>query len=351
MVIAASSLLLYHKLNEGMNLTVRAPRIGLFIGDPTGIGPEISAKVLGQRDILSQCRIRAFGDCRVFQQGQHIAQTHISCPIDSTLANIDEAERLVFIDMQNYDPTGIRIGKVNSVAGQSVGATLEKIIHLAVHRHLDAVVYAPLNKEALYRGGYQFKGEIHFFAQLLQVTEGFGEMNMMDNLWTTRVTSHISIAEVGQHITIPNVIHAIQLASTTLQIAHTQSPRIGVAALNPHAGEGGLFGREEIDVITPAIHAAQQQGIQALGPYAADTIFLRAKTLRLDAIVSMYHDQGQIALKLMGFDRGVTVCAGLPIIIITPAHGTAHDIAGKGIADPSALRNAILLAARMSTQG
>jgi 4-hydroxythreonine-4-phosphate dehydrogenase len=252
--------------------------------------------------------------------------------------------------MQNYDPTDMNLGQVDPTAGQSVGATLTEVIHLTDQHHLDAVVYAPLNKEALYRGGYQFKGEIHFFAHLLQVTKGFGEMNMLDDLWTARVTSHVSIAEVSQNITIPNIIHTLQLASATLQQARIHSPRIGVAALNPHVGEGGLFGREEIEIIAPAIQAAQRQGIHALGPYAADTIFLRTKPLKLDAIVSMYHDQGQIALKLLGFDRGVTVNAGLPVTIVTPAHGTAFDIVGKGIANPSALRNAILLAAQMSTQ-
>jgi 4-hydroxythreonine-4-phosphate dehydrogenase len=329
---------------------MQPPTIGLFIGDPTGIGPEICVKVLSQPDRLTRCRIRAFGDLRVFQLGQHIAQTSVTCPIASSLAEVSKTEKLAFIDMQNYDPTDMNIGKVDPTAGQSVGATLKEIIHLTDHGYLDAIVYAPLNKEALFQGGYQFKGENHFFAHLLKINKGFGEMNMLDNLWTARVTSHVSIAEVSQKITIPKIIQTLQLVSTTLQQAHIHTPRIGVAALNPHAGEGGLFGREEIDIITPAIQAAQHQGIQALGPYAADTIFLRVKTLKLDAIVSMYHDQGQIALKLMGFDRGVTVSAGLPMIIVTPAHGTAFDIAGKGIADPSALRNAILLAARMATQ-
>ena len=328
---------------------MQTPTIGLFIGDPTGIGPEICAKILGQPDILGRCRVRAFGDLRVFQMGQRIAQSPVTCPIVSSLAEVNETEVLAFIDMQNYDPTNMSLGEVDPTAGQSVGATLTEVIHLTDQCHLDAVVYAPLNKEALYRGGYRFKGEIHLFAHILQVTKGYGEMNMVDNLWTSRVTSHISIAEVSQHITISNVTQAIQLASTTLQRAHIHTPRIGVAALNPHAGEGGLFGREEIDVIIPAIQAAQQQEIHALGPYAADTIFLRANMLKLDAIVSMYHDQGQIALKLLGFDRGVTVSAGLPITIVTPAHGTAFDIAGQGIADSSALRSAMLLAARMAT--
>lgn len=329
---------------------MQPPTIGLFIGDPTGIGPEICAKVLSQPEVLTRCRIRAFGDLRVFQVGQHIAQTSVTCPIISSLSEGNKTEKIAFIDMQNYDPTDMNIGEVDSTAGQSVGAALKEIVRLTDQGHLDAIVYAPLNKEALFRGGYQFKGEIHFFAHLLKVTTGFGEMSMLDNLWTARVTSHISLAEVSQNITIPNITQTLQLAVTTLQQAHIRSPRIGVAALNPHAGEGGLFGREEIDIISPAIQAAQHQGIQAFGPFAADTIFLRAKTSKLDAIVSMYHDQGQIALKLMGFDRGVTVSAGLPIIIVTPAHGTAFDIAGKGIAEPSALRNAILLAVRMASQ-
>ena len=173
-------------------------------------------------------------------------------------------------------------------------------------------------------------------------------MNVLGELWTARVTSHIALAQVAALLTGERVLKAIRLADRTLHRAGYAAPRIAVAALNPHGGEGGLFGREELDIIGPAVAAAQAEGIGAEGPYPADTIFLRARRGAVDAIVCMYHDQGQIAMKLLGFDRGVTVCAGLPVVLATPAHGTAFDIAGQGVANPGALGEAIRVAARLA---
>jgi len=238
---------------------------------------------------------------------------------------------------------------VSPASGQAVGEALTQLIHWTRSQRLDAVVYAPLNKEALYRGGYPYKGEIGLFAQLLGVTDGFSEMNVMGDLWTSRVTSHISLADVSRAITRPKVLAAIALADTTLRRAHVARPKIGVAALNPHGGEGGLFGREEQAIIGPAVQDAKALGINVVGPYAADTIFLRVEKEQLNAIVSMYHDQGQIAMKLLGFDRGVTVNAGLPLIITTPSHGTAFDIVGQGVANPNALKAAVALATKMAS--
>jgi 4-hydroxythreonine-4-phosphate dehydrogenase len=223
------------------------------------------------------------------------------------------------------------------------------MVQLALSKKIDAVVYAPLNKEALYRGGYPFKGEIGFFAHLLEVKDGFGEMNVLGELWTSRVTSHIGISDVSKNITQKKVLDAITLAHSTLKRAHIEHPKIAVSALNPHGGEGGLFGREEQEAVAPAVQDAKNLGINVVGPYSADTIFLRVSKEKLNAIVTMYHDQGQIAMKLMGFSEGVTVNAGLPIVITTPSHGTAFDIVGKGVANPNALKEAVLLAAKMAS--
>jgi 4-hydroxythreonine-4-phosphate dehydrogenase len=199
----------------------------------------------------------------------------------------------------------------------------------------------------MHLGGSPFPDELHFMADRLRWAGHVCEINVLDALWTSRVTSHIGLSRVSGLITKDGVCRAIVLIHGVLRLAGVTEPRIAVAALNPHGGEGGLFGREEIDAIAPGIELARAEGIQATGPYPADTIFLRARGGACDAIVSMYHDQGQIAMKLMGFERGVTVQGGLPISITTPAHGTAFDIAGKGVANPEAMRQAFLLACRM----
>jgi 4-hydroxythreonine-4-phosphate dehydrogenase len=326
------------------------PRIGLFIGDVTGIGPEVAVKVVAQRKALSNCFIIGVGDHRSFQLAQKIAQIPLEYPVYNDIDEVDSSKgQFAFLDLKNIDPNEIALGQVSPISGKAVGDSLEQMIYLVLSKKIDAMVYAPLNKEALYRGGYPFKGEINFFAHLLGVKNGFGEMNVLGELWTSRVTSHISIADVSKNITRKKVLDAITLADSTLKRAHIEHPKIGVSALNPHSGEGGLFGREEQETIVPAMQEAKRLGINVVGPYSADTIFLRISKEKLQAVVSMYHDQGQIAMKLMGFSEGVTVNAGLPVVITTPSHGTAFDIVGRGIANPNALKEAVLLAAKMAS--
>lgn len=326
------------------------PRIGLFTGDPTGIGPEIMAKVVVQRKALSNCFIIGIGDDRVFRLGQKTAKIALKYPVFDDVDKVDFSRgNFVFVDLKNSDLKALTLGQVSPASGKAVGDSLKLMVELALRNKIDAVVYAPINKEALYRGGHRFKGEIAFFAHLMGVKEGFGEMNMLGELWTSRVTSHISIADVSKNITRKKVLEAIKLAASTLKRAGIEDAKIGVSALNPHGGEGGLFGREEKESIAPAVKEANKIGINVVGPYPADTIFLRVSHERLNAIVSMYHDQGQIAMKLMGFGKGVTVNAGFPIVITTPAHGTAFDIVGKGVANPNALKEAVLLAATMAS--
>jgi 4-hydroxythreonine-4-phosphate dehydrogenase len=170
----------------------------------------------------------------------------------------------------------------------------------------------------------------------------------LDRLWNARVTSHISLAEVAPRITRQGVLRGLELTDHSMRNAGFDRPRIAVAGLNPHAGDGGNFGREEIDIIAPAVEQARSEGVAAEGPFPADTVFLRAKGGAFDAVLTMYHDQGQIAMKLMGFDRGVTLLGGFDFPICTPAHGTAYDIAGQGVAGIGATRAAVLLAADMA---
>jgi len=252
------------------------------------------------------------------------------------------------LDIASVRPEQITVGEASAAAGQAVLTALGAALDLERAGHLDAVLFAPLNKQAMAATGYGFGDELHWFAHRLGHNGPIGEFNVLDGLWTTRVTSHVPLKDVAEMITEDAVVDAIHFLNVALKRAGTGAPRISVAALNPHAGDGGLFGREEIDIIAPAVSRAQVDGVIVDGPWPADTVFLRGRDGACDGVVTMYHDQGQIAMKLMGFDRGVTVQGGLPVAITTPAHGTAFDIAGKGVASPEATRRAFSLACDMA---
>jgi 4-hydroxythreonine-4-phosphate dehydrogenase len=214
--------------------------------------------------------------------------------------------------------------------------------------HLDAIVYAPLNKQAMKLAGMPHEDELHYFASLLRYSGMVSEINVCGNLWTSRVTSHVPLSAVAELITIDKICSVAHLLNRALAASGVSAPRIAVAALNPHAGEGGLLGTEETTTITPAVNRLRAEGVDATGPWPADTLFIAARRGDYDGVVTMYHDQGQIALKLLGFNRGVTVAGGLPVAIATPAHGTAFDITGKGIADVGAMREAFTIGCRMA---
>jgi 4-hydroxythreonine-4-phosphate dehydrogenase len=214
----------------------------------------------------------------------------------------------------------------------------------------DAIVFAPLNKHSLHEAGMRTSDELHWFVDQFGFEGPVCEFNVLDDLWTSRVTSHIPHRDVADQITVEGVTRGIELIHRELLRSGVASPRIAVCGLNPHNGDNGSFGREEIDIIRPAVDAVRGRGILAEGPFAADTIFLKVQgeQRQYDAVVTMYHDQGQIAMKLMGFWRGITVQGGLPFPILTPAHGTAFDIAGQGVANPGAMVQAFDLACRMA---
>ena len=250
-------------------------------------------------------------------------------------------------DLANLDPKEYKVGEVSPRAGKACLEYLEWTMTQVMAAQAHAMVFAPLNKQAMRLGGSPYKGELDHFAHLTKAKQ-FGEINVLDPLWTSRVTSHIGFREICSQLTVDRILKAITLLHKTMLRGGIKNPPIGVAALNPHAGEKGLFGPEEEDIIKPAVERARQEGMDVKGPFPADTIFVRARKGEFSGIVTMYHDQGQIATKLLGFDRGVTVSGGLPIVIATPAHGTAHDIAGKGIADIGAFQAALRVAVRMA---
>lgn len=328
----------------------RLPRIGLTLGDATGIGPELCAKILASGVLDGVADLTIVGDARVLASGARDAGVDLRWRTYHVDEAVDpEDDRVPLIDLANLDPDRIERGRINAESGRVTGEALSFAIDQARAGRFDAITFAPLNKAALNAGGWRFPDEHQMFAHLTGHQGHYGEMNVLDGLWTARVTSHVALRDVFTLLDSERIVDAILLANNTVLHATGSAPRIAVTALNPHAGENGLFGDEETTIIAPALLQARQQGIDCEGPFPADTIFLHAFAGRYDAVVSMYHDQGQIAMKLKGFNRGVTVTAGLRTVFTTPAHGTAFDIVGRGSADPGALEQALRLAARLAS--
>jgi 4-hydroxythreonine-4-phosphate dehydrogenase len=326
-----------------------SPRIAFLLGDCTGVGPELCARVLADGRLNDAGRLVVVGDARVLEQGVRDAGVSLSWRAVSSVDEIDwSLPDIPIIDLKNIDPAELPRGAVSAESGRLTGETLAHAIDMARRGEVDAITFAPLNKAALHAGGWRFPDEHKMFAHLLGHRSYFSEMNVLDNQWMARVTSHVSLRQALDQINFQSIIDAIQLADQTMRRAGFARPRLAVAALNPHAGEGGLFGSEEIEIIAPAVAAAAERGIDCRGPFPADTIYLKAFAGEYDGVVAMYHDQGQIATKLRGFNRGVTVTAGLETVFTTPAHGTAFDIVGKGVAATGALENAVRLAAKLA---
>jgi 4-hydroxythreonine-4-phosphate dehydrogenase len=327
------------------------PLIGLMLGDATGIGPEQCARVLSDGRLADAARLVVVGDARVLAQGARDAGVTLAWRSYATAEEIDESRSDVpLIDLRNHDPAAIGRGAICAESGRIAGETLRHMVELALANRLDGICFAPLNKAALHAGGWKFNDEHQMFASLTGHRGFFGEMNVLDDLWMSRVTSHVSLRTALDQITPERIDEALTLADRTMRGAGIEKPRIAVCALNPHGGENGLFGREEIDIIAPAVATAAQRGIWCRGPYPSDTVFLKAFNGEFDGVLSMYHDQGQIATKLKGFNRGVTVTAGLHTVFTTPAHGTAFDIVGRGIASTGALEQAVRLCARLAAR-
>jgi len=325
------------------------PVIGLMLGDVTGIGPEISARLLASGVTNELANVVVIGDQRVLDLGIKNAGVKLGY---RTVPSVDAirwpSETLPVLDLGNIDPARFKQGESSADSGRLTGETLKAMIDLALERKLDGICFAPLNKGAMHQGGWKFNDEHQMFAKLTGHSGFFGEMNVIKEFSTFRVTSHVALREAVNMITPERIESAIRLAHDTLCSAGHARPRLGVAALNPHNGENGLFGDEEIRIIRPTVDKMRAAGVNCTGPISSDAIFIKARGGEFDGVVMMYHDQGQIATKLLGFNKGVTVTAGLKTVFTTPAHGTAYDIVGQGRADPGALEHAFRLAATMA---
>lgn len=324
------------------------PVIAFVPGDCTGIGPEQTARVLAEGKLADIANLVVVGDARVLEMGMKHAGVRFEIEKIASPRHASWRKGVVpLVDLGNTDPAHIPLGSASSMSGRLTGETLSRAIDFARVGDVDAITFAPLNKRAMFDGGWKYPDEHKMFATILGHEGYFSEMNVLDGQWMSRVTGHQSLREALDNINPASITDAIQLADRMMRKAGISQPRIAVAALNPHAGENGLFGRDEIEVIRPTVEAVARTGIDCSGPYPADTIYIRAFAGEFDSVVAMYHDQGQIATKLRGFNRGVTVTAGLETVFTTPSHGTAFDIVGKGIANTGALESAIQLAAQL----
>ena len=320
------------------------PLIALAMGDPAGIGAELAVRLLSDGDVKEAADILLLGDRRVLVLGGK--QAGVTLDLDELDGFVEKGQALA--DFRHLDPADITIGQSSRAGGDFALINFRIALKMAALGVADAVAFTPFNKHSMRLAEGDYVDEIGFIRRTIGAAKDGSEFNILDEVWNARVTSHIPLGQVAEHITGERVEKAIDLTIDSMKAAGFERPRLAVAGLNPHAGDGGNFGREEIEVIEPAVRAAADRQLAVEGPFSPDTVFLRAKAGLHDAVLTMYHDQGQIAMKLMGFDRGITLIGGYPFPITTPAHGTAFDIAGKGKAKPGAAKRALTIGADMA---
>jgi len=325
------------------------PVIGITMGDPAGIGGEVIIKSLEQKSINSQCRPIIIGDAAYLK----FLTEKLSLPLKITVVDkIKERNSLLsdaipIVNLKNLSDNKINFGICDAKYGKASYKYILEGIKLASSGIIDALVTAPINKEGLLKAGIHYAGHTEILAHITKTTK-FAMMLVGGNLRVVLVTRHIPLKDVAKELTEEKVLTAIELAHNAGRHFNIPNPKIGICGLNPHSGEGGTMGGEEIKTIIPAIEKSKKAGIKVTGPYASDTIFYKALKGYYDFVVAMYHDQGLIPLKTLYFDEGVNVTLGLPFVRTSPDHGTAYDIAGKGIANSKSMEEAIKLAIKMS---
>lgn len=325
------------------------PTIALATGCPAGIGPELLAEVLASGVCGPSIRLVAIGDARVLQKGAEARGVRPAIRVLAKGEPIPDAAGSYFVDLVNLDPASIPVGETSLEAGRFAIDTFSTAISMGKAGVADVVAWTPFNKAAMRLAHPSYEDEIVFTSEKLDFHGAASEFNILPGLWNARVTSHVPVSKVASLITFDNVMRGLQLTDAAMRDSGFAAPRIAIAGLNPHAGDGGNFGTEEIDVLEPVVKAAKEAGVLCDGPFPSDTVFVRARKGEFDAVLTMYHDQGQIAMKLIGFDEGVTLLGGFPFPLVTPAHGSAYDIAYRGLAHTGATMNAMRLAAKMAS--
>ena len=325
------------------------PLIGITMGDPTGIGPEIIVKALSQKALFQVCRPVIFGDQGVLSKAIHRLGAHATVEIFKEAPKEGYSPRKVFLLPLSQLPTpSLRFGKPDTACGKAVVRYIEEAVQWAKNGKLDAMTTCPIHKQAIRDAGYSFSGHTELLAHLAKAS--LVAMMFVGSKWkVVLVTTHLPLHKVAQWITKDRVFSIIRLTGEGLKkYFGIPRPRVAVLGLNPHAGEGGLLGTEERKEIIPAIEKARSRGIRVEGPFPADSFFNLSGSFSFDALVAMYHDQGLIPIKMSDSQGAVNFTLGLPFIRTSVGHGTAYDIAGKGLADPNNLINAIVLASNLS---
>lgn len=325
------------------------PILGITMGDAAGIGPELILKAFRTERLHALCRPLIIGSVAVME----FYQRRLGIPVE--FRGVTSAGSagyhpgvLDVLDLDLVDVASLQIGVVHATPGKAAVVYTQEAGRLALDGEIDAIVSAPLNKEAMRAAGYQFEGQTQILGELAG-SKRFGMILLLGNLRVMMLTTHCALQEACRAVTKERVLGMLTLADESLRAFGIRNPRIAVAGLNPHAGEGGLFGREEVEGSIPAIEAARAAGIDAVGPIPADVVFLKARDGEYDLVLAMYHDQANMAGKLLGFGEVVTVIAGIPFIRISVGHGTAFDIAGKGVANEQNFVLAIEKAAELAT--
>lgn len=312
--------------------------LGITMGDPAGVGAEVVLKTL---DKVEEYRKKSviFGSREVIQYYKDMLNIKYRLKVISSIGEFNKD----FINMVEVYPVSMKdfkIGQVSEVCGEAAFKYVETAIAWALENNIKAVVTAPINKGALHLAGYNFDGHTEIFAKFTR-TNTYAMMLWSEALKVIHVSTHTSLRSACEKVKMKRVLEVIKLANASIKKTGIVNPKIAVAGLNPHAGESGIFGREEIEEIIPAVREAAKAGINVEGPIAPDTVFLKGYKGKYDIIVAMYHDQGHIPMKLLAFDSGVNITVGLPIIRTSVDHGTAFDIAGQGIASEESMINAI----------
>src|SRR5689334_3079869 len=324
------------------------PRIGITMGDPAGIGPEVVLKAVAEEEVKRTCIPVIIGDAQLLA---HTARTlDLQSGYDIVRADepFPEHSEPVIYHLDNIDGV-IEPGIESAAAGKAAGGYIEAAVELCAAGSIDAVATAPINKRALFLGGYSFPGHTEFFAHLTGAEE-YAMAFVAGSLRIVLLSTHVPLAEAIRLVERDRIVKRVNLTNLELQRWGIEKPRIAVAALNPHGAEGGLFGVEEASEIMPAIDACRRDEINVQGPFSADTVFLRASRGEFDGVIACYHDQAMIPVKCLSFGEAVNVTLGLPFIRTSVDHGTAFDIAGKGLAEHSSMVAAIKLAAELSTR-
>ena len=325
----------------------RRPRIGITIGDPAGIGPEVVLKAVAEEAVRRLCSPVIVGDAQLLAHTARKLDLRCGYEIIGRDEPLPDALDAPVIYHLNNIRADIEPGVESGHAGRAAGEYIETAVELCMRGQLDAVSTAPINKRALFLGGYSFPGHTEFLAHLTHTPE-VAMAFVAANLRIVLISTHVPLAEAIRMVERERIERVIKLANRELKRWGIREPRLAMAALNPHGAEGGLFGVEESAEIVPAVEACREEGINVAGPYSADTVFLRASRGEFDAVVACYHDQAMIPVKCLSFGEAVNVSLGLPFIRTSVDHGTAFDIAGRGLAEHSSMVAAITLAAQLA---